>query len=73
MTDRTKREAKTRATATRRKPWTPPSRLEAPDPPEGYRHRWVRTNLRGEDDQMNVHAKLREGWEPVRADEYSGQ
>jgi hypothetical protein len=21
---------------------------------------------------MNVHSKLREGWEPVRADEYSG-
>ena len=73
MADRTKREANTRETATRRKPWTPPSRLDAPDAPEGYRHRWIRTNLRGEDDQMNVHARLREGWEPVRADEYSEQ
>jgi hypothetical protein len=26
--------------------------------------------MRGEEDKMNVHAKLREGWEPVRADEY---
>ena len=70
MTDRTKREANTRADATRRKPWSPPSRLDAPKPPEGYRQRWIRTNIRGEEDQMNVHAKLREGWEPVRADEY---
>jgi len=70
MTDRTKREANTRGTATRRKPWSPPSRLDAPKPPEGYRQRWIRTNIRGEEDQMNVHAKLREGWEPVRADEY---
>jgi len=70
MTDRTKREENTRATSTRRKPWSPPSRLEAPKPPEGYRQRWIRTNIRGEEDQMNVHAKLREGWEPVRADEY---
>lgn len=67
------RSAQTREKATRRKPWAPPNRLEAPDAPDGYRHRWIRTALRGEDDKMNVHAKLREGWEPVRADEYSGQ
>ena len=58
MTARTKREANTRENATRRKPWSPPSRLEAPKPPEGYRQRWIRTNIRGEEDQMNVHAKL---------------
>ena len=26
--------------------------------------------MRGEEDKMNVNAKLREGWEPVRKDEY---
>jgi hypothetical protein len=26
--------------------------------------------MRGEEDKLNVNAKLREGWEPVRADEY---
>jgi len=26
--------------------------------------------MRGEEDKMNVHNRLREGWEPVRADEY---
>ena len=68
--NRTPREAETRATKSRRKPWAPPSKLEAPQPPAGYAHRWIRTSVRGEDDKTNVHAKLREGWEPVRADEY---
>jgi hypothetical protein len=71
MTDRTERSTQSREKTTRRKPWAPPSRLEAPAPKEGYRHRWVRTQLRGEDDSINVHTKLREGWEPVRSDEYT--
>ena len=66
------RSTETREKTSRRKPWAPPSRLEAPQAPDGYRHRWIRTALRGDDDKMNVHAKLREGWEPVRADEYPG-
>jgi len=66
------RSTQSREKQTRRKPWVPPSRLDAPTPPDGYRHRWIRTSLRGEEDKMNIHAKLREGWEPVRADEYSG-
>ena len=67
---RTPRAAKNRSTEERRKPWAPPSRLEAPPAPEGYVHRWIRTSMRNEEDTMNVHTKLREGWEPVRAEEY---
>ena len=67
---RTSRENESRANVTRRKPWTPPTKLDAPPPPDGYEHRWVRTHIRGEDDKSNVYAKMREGWEPVRADEY---
>ena len=71
MTDtRTPRKSATRETETRRKPWAPPSRLDAPAPPEGYQHRWIRVSMRGEEDKMNVNTKLREGWEPVRKDEY---
>ena len=70
MTDRTERSTQSREKTTRRKPWAPPSRLEAPAPKEGYRHRWVRTQLRGEDDSINVHTKLREGWEPVKASDH---
>ena len=70
MADRTPRKSETRETETRRKPWAPPSNLAAPEAPSGYVHRWIRVAMRGEDDKMNVHSKLREGWEPVRKDEY---
>jgi len=70
MTDRTPRAAETRDKNERRKPWAPPSRLDAPEAPAGFVHRWIRVAMRGEEDKINVHQKLREGWEPVRADEY---
>ena len=70
MADRTPRISETREQTSRRKPWAPPSHLEAPPPPEGFVHRWIRVSMRGEEDKMNVHAKIREGWEPVRAEEY---
>ena len=70
MADRTPRKTTTREDDSRRKPWAPPSHLAAPDAPDGYVHRWIRVAMRGEEDKMNVHSKLREGWEPVRADEY---
>jgi len=67
---RTPRSSATRDKETRRKPWAPPSRLDAPEPRAGYVHRWIRVSMRGEEDKMNVNTKLREGWEPVRKDEY---
>ena len=48
---RTPRETQTREKTARRKPWAPPSMLEAPPAPEGFIHRWVRTAIRGEDDK----------------------
>lgn len=70
MTDRTPRESATRDLESRRKPWAPPSILDAPPPPEGYKHRWVRSSIRGEEDNGNVYNRLRQGYEPVRADEH---
>ncbi len=70
MADRTPRTSDTREQESRRKPWAPPSYLQAPPAPDGFVHRWVRVSMRGQDDKINVHAKLAEGWEPVRADEY---
>ena len=67
---RTPRKSATRDTETRRKPWAPPSHLSAPPAPDGFVHRWIRVSMRGEEDKMNVNSKLREGWEPVRKDEY---
>ena len=65
------RESETRVKTERRKPWAPPSQLDAPPAPAGFVHRWIRAESVGQMDQKNVSARLREGWEFVRADEYS--
>jgi|TARA_R110002073_G_scaffold250594_1_gene413304 hypothetical protein len=67
---RTARAQETREKNARRGPWKPPSALEAPEPPEGYVHRWIRAEVMGFDDRKNVSAMSREGWELVRGDEY---
>ena len=54
-----------------KKVWTPPSSLDAPPAPDGYKHRWIRAESMGFDDTSNMSAKLRSGYELVRADEYS--
>ena len=64
------RESETREKVSRRKPWTPPSQLDAPPAPAGFVHRWIRAESVGQMDQKNVSARLREGWEFVRGDEY---
>ena len=68
--NRTSRANKTRSSQVRRKPWAPPSMLDAPPAPDGFKHRWIRAETRGFDDRKNISAKLREGWELVRQDEY---
>ena len=64
------RESETRERVSRRKPWAPPSSLDAPPAPPGFVHRWIRAESVGQMDQKNVSARLREGWEFVRSDEY---
>ena len=68
--DRASRAKTSREKTARRKPWAPPSMLDAPPAPDGYKHRWVRAETRGFDDTKNISAKLREGYELVRSDEY---
>ena len=68
--DRASRANDTREKEQRRKPWAPPSMLEAPPAPEGFKHRWIRAEVRGFDDTKNISARLREGYELVRQDEY---
>ena len=57
----------------RKKSWTPPSSLDAPPAPQGFKHRWIRTETVGQMDTGNVSKKLREGWEFVRAEEIKNQ
>ena len=54
----------------KKKVWTPPSSLDAPPAPDGYKHRWLRAESMGFDDTSNMSAKLRSGYELVRADQY---
>ena len=68
--DRTPRASGTRANKTARKPWSPPSLLDAPQAPQGFTHRWIRSEVRGFDDRKNISARMREGWELVRKEEY---
>ena len=66
---RTSRESEVRNKDLRKKPWTPPSSLDAPPAPAGFCHRWIRVETMGFNDTANVSKKLREGWEFVRAEE----
>ena len=70
---KTSRASQTRTKAEAPKSWTPPSSLDAPPAPDGFRHRWIRVEVLGFDDTKNMSGKLREGWELVRADEYPDQ
>lgn len=69
-TPRTPRDNQTRVKEARKEPWRPPSMLDAPPPPEGYKHRWIRESVMGFDDRKNVSARSREGYELVRGEEY---
>ena len=60
MNDRTPRNSQTREKSVRPTPWKP----------QGFVHRWVRESVMGFDDKKNLSARLREGFELVRADEY---
>jgi hypothetical protein len=67
---KTSRAADTRTKTERPKEYKPPSSLDAPPAPDGFRHRWIRAESVGFQDSKNIYGRLREGYELVRADEY---
>ena len=69
-TKKTTRASQSRAKEKRPTTWAPPSSLDAPPAPKGFKHRWLRTEVLGFDDTKNMSGKLRSGYELVRADEY---
>jgi hypothetical protein len=69
-TIKTSRASETRSKTERPKVWTPPSSLDAPPAPDGFRHRWIRAESLGFDDTKNITGRMRSGYELVRADEY---
>jgi hypothetical protein len=68
--NKTSRASQSRDNSAKKKTWTPPSSLDAPPAPTGFRHQWIRAESMGFQDTKNVAASLREGYELVRADEY---
>jgi len=68
--NRLARELESRDSAQRKQNWTPPQTLPTPNPQPGYVFRWIRTSMMGQADPTNTSAKLREGWEPVKAEDH---
>ena len=71
--NKTSRAAGTRSKTERPKEYKPPSSLDAPTAPDGFRHRWIRAESMGFNDTKNIHGRLRSGYELVRADEYDAE
>ena len=67
--NKTPRASQTRSKSERPKVWVPPSSLDAPPAPEGFRYRWIRAESMGFQDTKNISGRLREGYELVRAEE----
>jgi len=60
----------TRTAMQRPTSWQAPETLPSPNPRPGITHRWVRTGMMGVPDVQNISGKLREGYEPCKAEEY---
>jgi hypothetical protein len=65
----TSRASQTREKSERPKVWVPPSSLDAPPAPDGFRYRWIRAEVTGFQDTKNITGRIREGYELVRAEE----
>ena len=68
--NRAPRDVDTRMMTQRPTAWRPPETLPSPDPRPGWTHRWVRISMMGQTDASNRSSKFREGYEPVKAEEY---
>ena len=67
--NKTSRASQDRSKTERPKVWVPPSSLDAPPAPDGFRYRWIRAESVGFHDTKNVTGRIREGYELVRAEE----
>jgi hypothetical protein len=70
MADRTPRDLQTREATERKKPWSKAELLPTPAPRDGLKFRWVRTSTLGQTDNINVSKRMREGYTPVRAEDF---
>lgn len=68
--NRLAREVENRESTQRKVQWTPPQTLPSPKEQPGWVFRWIRTSMMGQADPTNTSAKLREGWEPCKAEDH---
>jgi hypothetical protein len=68
--NRTAREVDSRAMTQRPEAWRPPETLPMPGDRPGWKHRYIRTSTLGVADPSNISSKLREGYEPCKAEDY---
>jgi len=68
--NRLSRELETRKAAYRPETWRPPETLPMPEDRPGWKHRYVRVSTMGQADPSNISSKLREGYEPCKAEDY---
>jgi hypothetical protein len=67
---RESRNTETRDVYARPDAWRPPETLPMPDERPGWKHRYIRISMMGSPDAANISSKLREGYEPCKAEEY---
>lgn len=65
--NRMDRELDARVQFERPEAWRPPEVLPAPNPRPGWTHRYIRLAILGKADPSNISSKLREGYEPCKA------
>ena len=68
--NREERDQGSRVNTARPMTWAPPTLLPDPAPQEGWQFRWIRISTQGQNDPSNLSSKLREGWEPCRAQDH---
>ena len=68
--NRLARELDDRIAAGRPTSWQNPDSLPMPNDRPGWKHRYIRISMMGVSDASNISSKLREGYEPVKAEEY---
>ena len=68
-TGKTTRKSRSQTGTRKKVQWRPPNLLDAPEPPAGYKYRWLRHELRGEDHASNIYKWERQGYIPVKPSE----
>jgi hypothetical protein len=68
--NRLTREVENREASKRKSTWKPAAILPEPNPVPGWKFKYIRISVMGQNDHTNVSSMFREGWEPVKASDH---